>query len=119
LSTTVIAVHPYRYVHTQKAKIERQCANLLKLGVIRSSESPFSVPVLLVKKQDKSWLLCIDYHGLNDNTIKDQFPIPVVKKLLDELHGAKFLTKIDMRSGYHQVLMHPDDVEKTAFRTHQ
>jgi hypothetical protein len=116
---TAVAVHPYQYVHAQKAKIERQCANMLELGVVCPSASPFSALVLLIKKQDKSWRMCIDYHELNNKTIKDQFPIPVVEELLDELRGATFFTKLDMRSGYHQVLMHLDNVEKTVFRTHQ
>lgn len=117
--TEAVAVRPYCYAHIQKDELERQCANLLRRGVIRPSTSAFSSPALLVKKQDNSWRMCIDYMALNAVTVKDKFPIPVVEELLDELKRAQFFTKLDLRSGYHQVLMCQDDIDKTALRTHQ
>ena len=103
--------------HAELKELKIQIQELLDKEFIRSSFSPSGVPVLFVKKKDGSLRLCIDYHELNKVTIKNKYPLPRVDDLFDQLQGATIFSKIDLRSGYHQLKVSELDIPKTAFRT--
>jgi hypothetical protein len=92
---------------------------LLEVGVIRPSTSPYSSPIVMVLNKKGTWHMCPDFHALNKLTIKDNFPILVIIDILDELQGARFFTKSYLRSGNHQIWMKVEDIQKTYFRTHE
>jgi hypothetical protein len=107
----------YRMSEVELAEVKKQLAGLTQLGFIRPSKSPYGAPILFVKKKDGTLRMCIDYRALNKITIKNKYPLPRIDEMLDRLRGAKIFTKIDLRSGYHQVRIHADDIEKTGFNT--
>ncbi|XP_042009918.1 uncharacterized protein LOC121758578 [Salvia splendens] len=108
----------YRPTTLQKNFIEQMVVDLLKQEFIQLSCSPFSSPVVLVKKKDGTWRMCIDYRRLNKIIVKDKYPIPLIEELMEELHRAAIFSKIDLRAGYHQIRMRTEDIQKTTFKTH-
>jgi len=98
-------------------EVQRQLEEYLDRGWIRPSSSPFGAPILFARKKDGSLTMCVDYRALNELTIKNRYSLLRIDELLDQLHGAKLFTALDLWSGYHQVRIHPADIPKTAFRT--
>lgn len=113
-----VNIRPYRYSSELKSEIEKQVQEMLQTGVIVPSSSPFASPIIMVKKKDGSWRLCVDYRHLNLLTLKSKYPLPVIDELLDELTGASWFSKLDLRAGYHQIRLAPGEEYKTAFHTH-
>lgn len=113
-----VNVKPYRYPPRLKDEIEKQVADMLHQGVIQKSTSAFASPVLLVKKKDNTWRFCVDYRYLNALTIKSKYPVPVFDQLMDELAHARWFSKLDLKAGYHQILLQAGEEYKTAFQTH-
>lgn len=99
------------------AELKKQLAELEEAGFIQPSKSPYGAPILFVKKKSGEMRMCIDYRALNNITVKNKYPLPRVDELFDQLQGAKYFSKFDLRSGYHQIRIDKDDVAKTAFRT--
>ncbi|KAJ9536382.1 hypothetical protein OSB04_un000442 [Centaurea solstitialis] len=112
-----ISKAPYRMAPVELLELKEQLQELLDRGFIRPSVSPWGAPVLFVKKKDGSMRLCIDYRELNRVTIRNRYPLPRIDDLFDQLQGAKYFSKIDLRLGYHQLRVKEQDVAKTAFRT--
>ena len=107
----------YRLSATEMVELKKQLDELLAAGFIQHSKSPYGAPILFVKKKDGTMRMCVDYRALNNVTIKNSYPLPRVDELFDRLQGAQYFSKIDLRSGYHQIRIDSNDVSKTAFRT--
>ncbi|KAJ9544791.1 hypothetical protein OSB04_024498 [Centaurea solstitialis] len=112
-----VAKSPYRLAPPEMQELSSQLQELLDKGFIRPNSSPWGALVLFVKKKDGSFRMCIDYRELNKITIKNRYPLPRIDDLFDQLQGATYFSKIDLRSGYHQMRVREEDIAKTAFRT--
>jgi len=115
--TKPVSMIPYRMSASELAELKKQLEDLLNKKFVRPSVSPWEAPVLLVKKKDGSKRLCIDYRQLNKVTIKNRYPLVRIDDLMDKRVGARVFSKIDLRSGYHQIKVKDEDMQKTTFRT--
>jgi hypothetical protein len=115
--TAPISRRSYRMPPNELTELKTQLQDLLEKGFIRPSSSPWGCPAIFVKKKDKTLRMCVDYRPLNEVTIKNKYPLPQIDILFDQLTGARVFSKIDLRLGYHQIYIRPEDIPKTAFTT--
>ena len=114
-----IRQHPRRIPYGEaREEATKQVRELQEAGLIRPSNSPWAQPIVIVRKKDGTWRMCVDYRRVNSITRKDSFPLPRIDEALDSLAGSKHYCTIDLVKGYHQIPVRPQDVEKTAFVTH-
>ena len=118
IGTKPIKMNPYRKPKRIINDIEEAIKEFLELGLLRPSSNPYASLVIMVKKKDGTLRMCIDFRALNKNTVENRYPIPKIYELMNELHQAKLFSKIDLRSGYHQIRMRKEGIPKTAFRCH-
>nr|GFA21646.1 putative reverse transcriptase domain-containing protein [Tanacetum cinerariifolium] len=113
-----VARAPYRLAPSEMKELSGQLQEFSDKGFIRPSSSPWGAPVLFVKKKDGSFRMCIDYRELNKLMVKDRYPLPRIDDLFDQFQASSVYSKIDLRSGYHQLRVREENIPKTAFRTH-
>ena len=106
--------HPYRRSPKEKGVIEEMVLELLEAGVIRPSESPFAAPVVVVKKKTGEYRMCVDYRKLNDITVKDRYPLPLVNDALDTCSGAEWFSTLDLFSGYYLLPVDDESIPKNS-----
>ena len=115
--TAPISKRPYRMDPIELVELKKQLGELQAKGFIRPSSSPWGCSAIFVPKKDKTLRMCVDYRPLNEVTVKNKYPLPRIDDLFDQLTGAQVFSKIDLRVGYHQVRIRPEDIPKTAFTT--
>ena len=115
--TEPVCKRPYKLGPKELKELKKQLDEQERLGLIRSSSSPWGCGVLFVQKKDGTDRLCVDYRPLNKKTIKNKYPLPNINELFEQLKGAKVFSKLDLRMSYHQIRIREQDIPKTAFRT--
>lgn len=116
--SVVNSQRPYKLGGEKREAVRKLVDQLLEANVIRPSSSPYASPAFPVAKKTGGYRLCVDYRSLNANTISEKFPVPLIQDQIARLKGAKYFSSLDMASGYHQVPIHPDSIEKTSFITY-